>query len=175
MIQQRPTRLVALTAVVLGCAACGGNAANTSVGTVSNAPTPITSGAPPAPATYAAAVRALGAKFGAAMDGLYPLDSGTKGSDVARATTAKLLHAEEVVVYVEKGLSALHPPQSVAVQQRTLLRSLKRLDAQIQQLATATRDGDASTFNRLSQLPQLRSVSNAAAAMKKRGYDVLGP
>ena len=170
---QQPTRLLALTsAVVLGCAACGGHA--TPPVAAPTTPTTVTTRTPRQPASYAAALRALGTDFGAAVDGLYPLDSGPKGSAVAESTTAQLRDAAGVVAKVERRLEALQPPKRVAVQQRTLVQNLERLHAQIEQLATATADGDARTFDRLSQLPQLRAVSNAAAAMKKRGYAVLG-
>lgn len=167
--------LVALTtAVALGCAACGGHAAKPPVAAAAKTRTGVTTRTPRQPVSYAAALRALGKEFGAAVDGLYPLDSGTKGSVVARSTTAKLRDAAGVVANVESRLAVLRPPRRVAVQQRTLTQSLERLHAQIEQLATATANGDTRTFDQLSQLPQLRAVSNAAAAMKKRGYDVLG-
>lgn len=120
-------------------------------------------------------MHSLGNRLGAAADGLYPLDSGTRGSAVTRAAIAKLLRARATVIDVAAQLATIRPPAAVASDHRRLRTAVLRLSAQIGLLVKSLRIGDTDTFNSLSQLPALRGVISATDLMKRKGYDIVGP
>jgi hypothetical protein len=120
-------------------------------------------------------MRSIGSTLGRTVDTLYPIDSGTPGSDVARQSAAKVERARKVVEGVGARLATLTPPAKIAADHRRLRQAVTALAAQMDKLAAAIRSGDSDTFNQLSQLPAVAGVSAATDAMVKAGYDVVGP
>lgn len=154
-------------------AGCGGSE-KAAVPATTTATVATTTAAAPQLSPYVRKMRALGGTLGKTIDRLYPIDSGTAGSDVSRASAAKVDRARKVVQGVEAQLSTMKPPAKIAADHRHLEAAVAALAAQMAKLSTALRSGDADTFNGLSQLPAVRGVSSATDAMVRAGYDVVG-
>ena len=137
--------------------------------------TVATTTAPAAQVTpYVRRMRALGGTLGKTIDRLYPIDSGTAGSAVSRASAARVDRARKVVAGVQAQLATMKPPAKIAADHRHLQAAVAALAAQMAKLSAALRSGDTDTFNGLSQLPAVRGVSAATDAMVRAGYDVVG-
>ena len=173
------TALVVAVLVLGGCGGSGTSSTTTSsvsTTTVSTTPTSTSTTIVTTPAAkrYDAAMRRLGNSLGRAVDGLYPLDTGTPGSAQSKHTITKLEEAQATVESVDRSLASIEPPAAVVSQHRALRKAVARVGVQLGKLAASLRTGDTQTFNRLSQLPALAGVTAATDAIEKKGYDVLG-
>jgi hypothetical protein len=162
--------IVVVAGAVSILSACGSHSAST---TSTRAVTP----APRvhlAKAQYVARMRLLGNRLGRAVDSLYPLDSGSSHSAVAKATIAKLEAAQNTVSTVERDARAIVPPPAARRAHAQLVAAVADVDGQIGKLAASLRANDSATFEELSQLPALREVNAATTALQKLGFDVVG-
>jgi hypothetical protein len=173
-----PAALVACGFALAGCGGSSHRPAVTSTPATMTQTAPTASVVPtlttPEARQYDKAMLSLGAKLGRAVDGIYPLDTGTPGSSQAKHTIAKLERARSAVSSIEASLGRVQPPAAVAAEQQTLRKDLRAVARQISQLATSLRTGDSKTFDALSQLPALARVAADTDAIRKKGYDVLG-
>jgi hypothetical protein len=170
------SKVAAVVVLAIALAGCGGSGSKKAGPPALDKTTTTTAHtlAPGAPA-YLARMHTLGNRLGAATDGLYPLDSGTPGSALSRATTAKLLRARAVLNAVAADLATIHPPLVVAPDHRRLRGAVLEVSTQIGLLVKSLRSGDTATFNSLAQLPALRLVIADTDAMKRKGYDIVAP
>jgi hypothetical protein len=172
--------VVASALALAGCGGGrGGQASTTTAPATTTAPTTSNAVLPTLTTAeaqrYDQAMLSLGTKLGKAVDGLYPLDTGTPGSAEEKQAIAKLVRAHIVVSSVEKSLGRIQPPSAVAAEHRALRKDAHAVARQIAELATSLRTGDTDTFSALSQLPALARVTAETDAIRKKGYDVLTP
>lgn len=166
-------RLLVIALVAALAAGCGGKAREAVSTTSTVATTPTTPTLQPQAAAYVARMHRLGNRLGATTDGLYPLDTGTPGSPVTRATIAKLVRARVVVDAVAHDLGTVQPPAAISTEHRKLRAAVVKVSDQIGVLVKSLRKGDTATFNSFAQLPALRQVFTETGAMRRKGYDVV--
>ena len=177
--------LAAVTAMALLVAGCGSKSSTPSTsatGSTSSATT--TTVRPPAPAkpvrlakhTYELRMQAIGRRIGRSLNNLYPLSSGTKGSDAAAHTIAMLERTEALVGSLLAQLKQIIPPGRVAAQHRQLEAGLRQLMTQLTQEANFARTGNVGRFVAGSNFTSsLATIDAAANEMTNRGYNIIGP
>jgi hypothetical protein len=125
-------------------------------------------------AAYDKTMQRLGKQLGISVGGLYPLNTGLRGSDLADETVAKLQKTRGVVSGIMVALRRISPPAPIAPEHRRLEIGIQRLTDQLDTLILSLQKGDLRTFTYWSRLPSLRIISAATGAMKNKGYDVIG-
>lgn len=128
-----------------------------------------------AKAAYEKKMRVLGNQLGASVEALYPLSSGTKGSEVEKQTVAKLEKTEGVAKSVLEQMQHIAPPKPVRKQQDALEHGVSLLVTQLDEMITSAETGDVASFIRGSNFgSSLQTINAAANAMTDLGYNILG-
>ncbi len=126
-------------------------------------------------AAYERKMRLLGNMLGESVEGLYPLSSGTKGSDIAKKTILKLQKTEGVAKTVLQQMQHIAPPTPVTKEQSDLEGGVSLLINQLDVMISSAQTGDVATFIQGSNFgSSLRAINTAANAMTDVGYNILG-
>jgi hypothetical protein len=164
--------IVAAAASVTGCGGNGGNGAAAPAAATTAATTRPTG--PLAKQVYVRRLQLLGRRLGKSVDGLYPIDTGTRGSKTSHQTIAKLEKAHAVLEDVLAELVQIVPPPRVASDQRLLEAGVRGVAANVEAVIKALREGNLAASIAPSGLPSLPIITAATDAMEKKGFDVLG-
>jgi hypothetical protein len=163
------------TAIVLGATACGGGS-GTAQQPSRTVTVPATRTLKLGKTAYERKMRKLGDRLGKTIDGLYPLSSGSKGSDTAKRTAVKLQNAQAVISDVYAQLKKIVPPGPIAKQQRELEAGVRVLINQLGEMVKDAQTGAIAAFVAGSNFTSSLQMINAAAAeMTAQGYDIIGP
>jgi hypothetical protein len=171
----------ALAVAPTGCGGNAGTSSSSSQGSSTQSATTAStrhvnkSATPLRKSAYEKTLSGLGRELGRSVDGLYPLGAGPKGSELANSTVAKLEETRAVVSGVEAELVKIVPPREIAPEHEMLKAGVGELTGQLDKLIQSLKDGDLRAFGRLSQLPSLRKIAQAADAMTQHGYNIIGP
>jgi hypothetical protein len=164
---------VLVAAVAFAVAGCGGTRdASPAQTNATTATTTLRLGK----TAYERRMRTLGSRLSRTINNLYPLASGSKGSDTAKQTALKLEKAQVVISDVYATMQATVPPRAVAKQHRDLEVGVRMMINQLGGLIDDARTGAIGAFIRNSYFTDsLQAINSAATAMTTRGYDVVGP
>jgi hypothetical protein len=123
---------------------------------------------------YVVRMQQLGRRLGTTIDGVYPIDTGTANSETSRATIAKLTTARVSVGDVLASLQQIVPPTAVRSDHRRIVRGVRGIAVEMQQVVVALRKGDIAASMEPASLQSLADVTGATDSMESKGYDVLG-
>ena len=163
------TLAVSTAALVAGCGGGTHSAATTQPAATSKVKPEHVS-----KAVYVARMRSLGKTLGGEVNRIYPIQTGTRGSALEKATIQRLARAQVVVLHVGAGVHAMRPPKPIAADQRRLERGLAGMASELGQLVSDVRNGDIRDTMTPSRLNGLTLITSATNRMEKKGYDVLG-
>jgi len=165
--------LAAATLAVLGAtlAGCGGG---TSVNHDSAAPTATIPHKRVAldKAAYERTMRRLGTQLIGSVDSLFPLTEAQPGTDVSKATLAKLERTRTVVTSVMATAAGIVPPPPIRAAHRQLLQGVSDLGREIDNLIQAEEKGPSKPFGLYTQFNSLRTIAKATSAIEKKGYKI---
>jgi hypothetical protein len=119
-------------------------------------------------------MRQLGRELGKSVDGLYPIDSGRRGSNAERTMIAKLERTHAVVEEVLASLLRIVPPPRIETEHRRLERGVRGIAAEIEAVIRGLQTGDLASTITPSGLPSLSIITAATDGMERKGFDVLG-
>jgi hypothetical protein len=163
--------IVVAAASLTGCGGNGGNRAETPAARTTAATTTPTG--PLGKRAYVKKLQHLGRRLGKSVDGLYPIDTGTRGSETSRRTVEKLQKAHVVLEDVLAELMRIVPPSRVASAHHLLEAGVRGIAADVAAVIKDLRTGNLAASIGPSGLPSLPIITAATDAMEKKGFDVL--
>ena len=165
----------AAAAVAIGATGCGGGGSSSTQSTTSVTTVPPAAKVQLGKKAYERKMQVLGSQLGKSINGLYPLSSGSKGSETAKQTVIKLQKAQTVINGVLAQLTQIVPPHAVAKQHRQLVSGVRTLSDQLGAMITNTETGDIADFVAGSNFTApLQAINAAASAMTNLGYNIIG-
>jgi hypothetical protein len=163
--------IVAVAASVVGCGGKGDNRAAAPVAATTVETTRLTGSL--GKQAYVRTLQQLGRRLGKSVDGLYPIDTGTRGSETSRRTIVKLQKTHVVLEDVLAKLMRIVPPPRVASDHRLLETGVRGIAADVEAVINDLRTGNLAASIGPSGLPSLPIITAATDAMEKKGFDVL--
>ncbi len=117
-------------------------------------------------------MRQLGQQLGTSINHLFPLVEAQPGTDVSKATVAKLERTRAVVSSVTARLAAITAPPAVRDAHRRLLRGLTSFSGELDRLISVLEHGTSKPFGVYTQFRSLRTIAKARDDIEARGYAI---
>jgi len=170
-VSHRHVYAAAIAVLVFGAgltAGCGGSrVAATTQTSVSRQPTRALG-----KDAYDAAMRRLGLRLGRSVQSLFPLVEAPPGTEVAKATVAKLRRTRAVVLDVTAGVAAISAPPAIRDPHRRLLKGLESLRAELDELIHVLEVGTKRPFGSYTTFTALRTIARARNEIEGKGFAI---
>jgi hypothetical protein len=162
--------VLALLAVTLaGCGGGGGKAVHPSASSTVTIPPRTVS---LSKAAYERTMARLGKQLVGSVEGLFPLVEAQPGTDVSKATVAKLEKTRAVVTTVTARVAAIAPPARIRLEHRRLLQGIAALGGELDRLIQVEEKGTSQPFGIYTRFTSLNAIGRARTAMEKKGYEI---
>ena len=171
----RALGVAAVAGLVVTVAACGGGGGGGGQTTGASAPAttaPRTATVALGKAAYDRIMRRDGRQLAGSVAGLFPLVEAQPGTDVAKASIAKLQRTRAVVTNVTNDVAAITPPAPVGPAHERLVKGLTRFGAELDELIYVLEKGATKPFGAYARFESLRTIAKARAEIERKGYAI---
>jgi hypothetical protein len=163
-----PTAVVVLLVAVGLLAGCGGGKSTTTTAPSTTHYPTVTLGK----AAYVVTMRRLGVRLGRAVQNLFPLVEARPGTDVSKASVAKIERTRAVVVDVQAHIAAISPPAPILAAHRQLANGVLAFRDELDTLVHVLQVGTSKPFGYYTQFGALRTIAKARDEIEKSGYKI---